>query len=234
MFLSAARRVLTPLALAAICTAAGHAQFMKKNNVSISVGGFGQYSRSLDSDAVPVTYSYPITPGNNETTTIYPYRQAPTNSFGGVASLQIHPLPYVGLAFNYSFTHFNEWTQYAVAPNLGLNQLQSHAVPTDMLEYTGGYLFHPVKRRIKGIEPYVEIGGGYLDFRGRDGNGDSQFRGAGLFETGFELPAGNEHISFRAAARSLYYRSPNFDSTTLAVRDWRVTMEPTVSAVYRF
>ena len=91
------------------------------------------------------------------------------------------------------------------------------------------YQFHP--KHIP-FQPFVNIGGGALDFA--PNTGQYQWRTAGLLEMGFDLPTHSKHIGFRIAGRSLYYRAPNFNTAAISTREWRVTEEPSVSTYYRF
>ena len=143
-----------------------------------------------------------------------------------MSSLQLHPVSWAGVAINYGFTHYQERYQFQYA---NTNTTGNVNVPTDAHELTGGYLLHP--KHIP-FQPYVEVGGGSIGFY--PWQGSTQWRGAGLLETGFDLPVKNQHIGFRISGRSLYYRSPNFGAPAISTRSWRVTEEPAVSAFYRF
>ncbi len=212
------------LALAAV-SLTGQAQYFKTHGASVSVGGTGQFDRILESDSSYVPFTYPIQNGTT-TTSVFNQQQYTTWSAGFVTSLQFHPAPWAGIALNYGFTHYQERFVY----NYAINNAQGETrVPTDAHEFTGGYLFHPKKIP---FQPYVEVGGGAIDFT--PSTASNQFRGAGLLETGFDLPVKNEHIGFRVSGRSLYYRQPNFYNAALSTRGWRVTMEPAISAFYRF
>ncbi len=201
------------------------AQYLKAHGASLSVGGTGQFSTILESDSSYRPFTYPIQNGTN-TTDIFNQQQFTTWSAGFVSSLQIHPKPWAGIALNYGFTHYQERFLYQFATNSSYGQSN---VPTDAHELTGGYLFHP--KHIP-FQPYMEVGGGSIGFY--PWQGSTQWRGAGLLETGFDLPVKNQHIGFRVSGRSLYYRSPNFGNAVISSRSWRVTEEPALSAFYRF
>ena len=212
-------------ALLVLTAATAQAQYFKTHGASLSVGGTGQFSTILEGDSGYVPYTYPIQNGTN-TTSIFNQQQYTTWSAGFVSSFQFHPKPWAGVALNYGFTHYQERFVYQYATNSSTGQTN---VPTDAHEFTGGYLIHP--KHIP-FQPYVEVGGGAIDFT--PSNASNQFRGAGLLETGFDLPIKNEHIGFRVSGRSLYYRSPNFYNAAASSRSWRVTTEPAISAFYRF
>ncbi len=219
------RRTIPAILALSAASLTGQAQYLKTHGASLSVGGTGQFDRILTSDPSYQSFTYPIQNGTT-TTSIYNQQQFTTWSAGFVTSLQFHPKPWAGVALNYGFTHYQERFTYNYA---NTNAQGETRVPTDAHEFTGGYLFHP--KHIP-LQPYVEVGGGALDFT--PSTASNQFRGAGLLETGFDLPVKNEHIGFRVSGRSLYYRQPNFYNHDISTRGWRVTMEPAISAFYRF
>lgn len=218
------RMLSVVVALSAVSLTA-QAQYLKAHGASLSVGGAGQFTTMLENDSGYVPFTYPITDGT-ETTSIFGQQQYTTWSTGFVSSLQLHPVPWAGVAVNYGFNHYQERFRYQYATNSSFGQTN---VTTDAHELTGGYLLHP--KHIP-FQPYVEVGGGSIGFYPTQGS--TQWRGAGLLETGFDLPVKNEHIGFRISGRSLYYRAPNFGTPAISTRSWRVTEEPAVSAFYRF
>ena len=218
------RRTIAFLALSAVPFAA-QAQYLKTHGASLSVGGTGHFDRNLTTDPNYVPFNYPIQNGTTLTTT-YNQQQYTTLSAGFLSTFEFHPKPWAGIALNYGFTHYQERFVYNYAINTAQGQTN---VPTDAHEFTGGYLFHP--KHIP-FQPYLEVGGGAIDFT--PSNASNQIRGAGLLETGFDLPTKDSHIGFRISGRSLYYRQPNFYTSAISSRGWRVTIEPAVSAFYRF
>jgi len=228
------RRIL-PIALALATTSIGaHAQYLKEHGFSISVGGDGQFTRSLTTNPNNGgVYNIPNSANALDTVTVNNQQQFTTDSAGFVTSIQFHPKPWAGLEMNYSFTHYQERfafnygsTGSTTVTNTATQQL---IVPTDVHEATAAYQFHP--KHIP-FQPFVNIGGGALDFS--PSNESNQWRGAGLLETGFDLPTHNKHIGFRVEGRSLYYRAPNFYQASLSTRSWRATVEPSVSVYYKF
>ncbi|MGI4829281.1 MAG: hypothetical protein ACRYFU_13965 [Janthinobacterium lividum] len=212
-------------ALLVLSAATSQAQYLKAHGASLSVGGTGQFSTLLESNSGYVSNSYNF--GNGiHTDQTFQQQQFTTWSAGFVTSLQIHPVSWAGIALNYGFNHYQERFQYNLTDSATPGQTR---VPTDVHEFTGGYLFHP--KRIP-FQPYVEVGGGAIDFT--PSTTSNQIRGAGLLETGFDLAPKNSHIGFRISGRSLYYRSPNFYQPAISTRSWRVTEEPAISAFYRF
>lgn len=212
-------------ALLALSAITAQAQYLKTHGASLSVGGTGQFSTILESSPSSTPFTYSI-PNGSESTTVSNQQQYTTWSAGFLTSLQLHPVSWAGVALNYGFTHYQERYAYNYANTATAG---STTVPTDMHEFTGGYLFHP--KHIP-FQPYLEIGGGALDFA--PSNASSQFRGAGLLETGFDIPVHSQHIGFRISGRTLIYRSPNFYQPAISTRSWRSTEEPAISAFYRF
>lgn len=224
-----------PLLTLALTGAVAHAQFVNrlhKDDASISVGGTGQFSTVLTSNPTNVPYANPTA------TVVTNQRQDTTWSAGLIASMQLHPVSWAGVALNYGYTHYDERYSfnYANTPTIG----RSASVSTDWHEATAGYLVHP--KHIP-FQPYMVIGGGAIDFAPSKGNtalassgptAPNQWRGAGLLEAGFDLPVRHTHFGFRISGRSLYYRAPNYNTAQISTRSWRVTTEPAVSTYYRF
>ena len=212
-------------ALLVLSAVSAQAQYLKTHGATLSVGGAGQFSTLLESDSGYVNNTYALPNGIAQDQT-FMQQQFTTGSVGFVASLQFHPAAFAGIALNYGFNHYQERYVYDFTDSTTPGQTR---ITTDVHEFTGGYLFHP--KHIL-FQPYVEVGGGALDFTPQTAS--NQIRGAGLLEAGFDLPIKNEHIGFRISGRSLYYRSPNFYQPAISTRSWRVTEEPAVSAFYRF
>ena len=218
------RRTLPAVLVLSAITASAQDGYFKAHGASLSVGGTGQFSTILEQSNNPVAVN--VNPNGSSTTTVGNQQEYTTWSAGFLTSLQFHPVAFAGIALNYGFTHYQERYQYTFA-NTGATG--STQVPTDVHEFTGGYLFHP--KRIP-FQPYVEVGGGALDFA--PSTASNQFRGTGLLETGFDLPIHSNHIGFRVSGRTLIYRAPNFYQPAISTRAWRSTEEPAISAFYRF
>ena len=218
-------KYMLPLALA-IAPSIAHGQFLKRlDNGSISVGATGQFSTDMTDDRRFGTVSVPSAAGTLSEITSSP-QQYTTDSVGFLTSFQFHPVSFAGLELNYGFTHYSErYTfNYSSSP-----ATQSVSVPTDMHEFTAAYQFHP---RYIPLKPFVNVGGGALDFT--PSTASNQFRGAGLFEVGLDLPTHSRHIGFRVEGRGLFYRAPNFYQPVIGTRMWRATEEPSFSTYYKF
>lgn len=226
-------RCFVPAIALVLTGSLAHAQFVNrlhKDDASISVGGTGQFDTVLTSSPNNVAFANPVP------TTVTNQRQDTTWSAGLVSSIQLHPVSWAGVAFNYGYTHYTEIYSfnYANTPAVA----RTLRMPTDAHEATAGYLVHP--KHIP-FQPYMVIGGGAIDFTPSKGTtqfngpqGTNQWRGAGLLEAGFDLPVRGTHFGFRISGRSLYYRAPNYNVSQISTRSWRVTTEPAVSTYYRF
>ncbi len=203
-------RLLTSMCGFALAAASAQAQFYKLHQADISGGAIGQFTT-------------PLTDGTGSTIEADNH-----NSLGGLFTISEHPVPWAGLEFNYAFNEYgSQITQFA-AP------AYSQYVHTDSHEATAAYLFHPRARFFsKKIQPFVAIGGGYIDFVPSYA-GSNQWRGTGLVEVGFDIPTSNPHFGFKVEGRELIYRSPNFNQPDLASKQWVTTNEPMFGVYYRF
>jgi hypothetical protein len=196
------------LAFAVLGSAAGmQAQFYKLHNADVAVGGTGNFTTTLTSNSSNQQYT--------------------TDSAGFLGSLRDHPVSWAGVEVNYGYTHLTE--QYAYN-NSGSAVLQN--IVSGVHEGTAAYMFHP---HFFHIQPFVNVGGGALYFNGSTlGTQESQWRGVGLLETGFDLPTRNQHFGFRVQGRTLVYRAPDYGAIKLSSRSWVATTQPSVSAYVRF
>ena len=226
----AIRRTL-PL-LIAILPLAAHAQFYKLHELhgaAVSVGITDQFTTPLTSGTGSYDTTAPFGAGySTYPVTISNQSQTTTTSAGFLGSFEFHPVAWAGVKVNYGYTNYSEryFFNYATTP-----ATQVLNIPVDQHEATAAYTFHP--RHIP-FQPFVNIGGGAIDFLPRGQYIANHWRGAGLLEAGFDLPSHMKHVTFRVAGRSLYYRAPDFGTIAISTHSWRVTEQPSVSAVYRF
>ena len=220
-------RYAVPMLLA-VSALSAHGQFYRLKGARVSVGG--TRGRAVPAaNASPSSTSYAASSAIGPLAeTISGQQQFTTASAGVLGSLLFHPKPWAGIEVNYSYTHYSERFSYNETPTLTRAQLVS--VPTSAHEATGAYVFHP--KHIK-FQPFVNVGGGGIFFN-PIGQNAGQWRGAGLLETGFDIPTSSPHLAFRVEGRALFYRAPNFNTPLLSSRSWRSTEEPSLSAVYRF
>jgi hypothetical protein len=220
------KRVLP--ALMVLTAVSASAQFYKFHGGNISVGATGNFVSPLANSPQPVTYNTVTPSGITLTNTIVNQNQYITSSVGFLTSFQFHPLPWAGVELNYGYQHYSERVNYNVVGNP--NNFTA-GIPTTTHEATGAYQFHPKKIP---FQPFVNVGGGAIDFVPTAGNGSSQWRGAGLLETGVDVPMPGKQLALRIMGRGLFYRTPNFGNSALGSHEWRVSAEPSASFVYRF
>jgi hypothetical protein len=150
-----------------------------------------------------------------------------TDSTGFLASFRAHPMGGAAVELNYQYTQLTEQYRSPVGGGVFVNT----SVPVNFHEATGAFLF---ESHMRGIRPFLSLGGGAIDFIPSGvANAHNQWRGTGLAEFGFDLPAGR-HLGIRAQGRSLFYRAPNFNSATLQSRTWVATVEPAISVYGRW
>ncbi len=203
-------RLLTSLCGFAVAAASAQAQFYKLHQTDISGGAIGQFTT-------------PLTNGSGSTV-----EADNKDSLGGMFTISEHPVPWAGLEFNYAYNEYGSTITQFAKPSY------SQYVHTDSHEATAAYLFHPRSRFFsKKIQPFVAIGGGYIDFVPTFA-GSNQWRGTGLVEVGFDIPTSNPHFGFKVQGRELIYRSPNFNQPDLASHQWVATSEPMFGVYYRF
>lgn len=214
------------LAMTTVATAPG--QFYKLHGASVSVGATGNYFETLTSNPQPYTFNTATRTGV-VTNTISNQHQTNSSTLGFLTSLQFHPVPWAGIEINYGYQHYTERFLYNQTGQAGRQRTD---VPTTTHEATGAYQFHP--KHIP-FQPFVNVGGGAIDFVPTRLPG-SQWRGAGLLETGFDvvMPATQRKLALRIQGRGLFYRAPNFYNTALSTSGWRVSAEPSANFVYRF
>lgn len=217
------RYVPVVFALAAV---SAQAQLDRLKGATVSVGATGQFTTPLTSNPTSGTYNISTPSGGVLSEEVSNQRQYTTESVGVLGQVSLHPVAWAGVEVNYGFTRFSE--RYAFSYS-SASATQTLNVPVTMHEATAAYQFHPP--HIK-FQPFVNIGGGAVDFLPTMQN--NQWRGAGLVETGFDIPSGYKHLAFRVQGRALVYRAPNFNNPIISTRSWRVTTEPAISAVFRY
>lgn len=215
-------------ALLFLAAASAPAQFYKFHGASVSVGATGNFEDKLTSEPVPVTYNRVVSPGVTLTNTATNQSNYITSSVGFLTSFQFHPVPFAGIELNYGYQHYTERFNYNL---VGVPAQQNNRFLTTTHEATGAYQFHPKKIP---FQPFVNVGGGAIYFNPTAGGGSSQWRGAGLLETGFDVPMPGKQLALRVMGRGLFYRAPNFNVPAISTREWRVSAEPSASFVYRF
>jgi len=149
-----------------------------------------------------------------------------TDSTGLLAQFRAHPMEGTAVELNYQYTQLTE--QYSSPVGGGV--FVSTSIPTKFQEVTGAFLF---ESHMRGIRPFLSLGGGAIDFSPTVAGYHNQWRGTGLAEFGFDLPAGR-HFGVRVQGRGLFYRAPNFNNAALQSRTWVATVEPAASLYVRW
>lgn len=204
--------------------------YAKQHGLSVSVGATGNFVTPLTTNPSTTIFNSVVPPGITLTNTISNQQQYITSSLGFLTSVQFHPVAWAGIEMNYGYQHYSERFGYNLAST---PTTQVASVPTTTHEATAAYQFHP--KHIP-FQPFVNVGGGAIDFVPTNGGGSNQWRAAGLVETGFEIamPRTQRKLALRLQGRGLFYRAPNFNNALLSTRSWRVSSEPSASFVYRF
>lgn len=215
----------------ALATLGAHAQYLKNHKATLSIGGSGQFDTTITSSPRSVNAFAPLPVSGTYAVTVANQQQFTTNAAGLVTSLQLDPVSWAGVEFNYGFTHHQERYTFNYTNTATPTAVQQLRVPVDAHEATAAYIVHA--HHIP-LQPFFGIGGGAIDFAPTAVAGPNQWRSAGLLEMGFDMPVHWTHVGFRVEGRSLYYRSPNFYQSAISTRSWRVTTEPVLSAFYRF
>ncbi|WP_419804242.1 hypothetical protein [Terriglobus sp.] len=211
------------LMLAAV---SAQAQFTRLKGATIAVSATQEFTTPLTNNAGPVSATVG-TPPNALRETVFGQQQGATSKPGVLATFGFHPVSWAGVEFNYQFAQFEEQYSFYYAATPGTHRFAPTAVAFH--EATAAYQFHPP--HIK-FQPYVNVGGGAVDFLPYLAS--NQWRGAGLVETGFDIPTKSPHLAIRIQGRVLIYRAPNFNNSALSTRGWVATEEPTAGFVYRF
>lgn len=184
------------------------AQIYKAHNAELALGGAGQFTTSITSQA-------------------FAPHQAQTNSLGFLLS-------YRDLAFRRSFVEVNYQYSSFSERFVGVQAPYVHtSIPVGFHEGTAAYVIRP--RIYRKFTPFAGVGGGVAYFNpSTPTRAHTQMRPAGLVEFGADIPTSNRHLGFRLESRALAYRAPNFNNPDLATHRWVVQSEPSVSVYYRF
>jgi hypothetical protein len=178
-----------------------------RDRVDLAVGATGQYTQPMTSDGPASVWT--------------------TDSTGLLVSLRALPVAGSGLELNYQYTKFSEVYNSPVGGGVFVRT----DVPVSFREVTGAFLFH--SHNLWGAQPFLSLGGGGIDFVPHVAGAHNQWRGAGLAEFGFDLPA-SRYFGIRLQGRSLFYRAPNFNSNALQSRTWVATVNPSASFYVRW
>lgn len=157
-----------------------------------------------------------------------PAQTDPTEGLGVLAQIRENPFPWFGLELNYGFNKYSErFTSTATGTAVGRFQQDQH-------EATAGYTFH---FKTPGIQPFITVGGGGLNFRGTKANPqfDNQWRGTYMYEVGFDFVSRKHpHFGVRVQEHGLFYKAPDFYVATYRSNGYIHQAMPSAGLFYRF
>lgn len=157
-----------------------------------------------------------------------PARTNPTEGLGVLVNIREHPVPWFGLELNYGFNHYSErFTSASTGFAIGRLQQDQH-------EATAGYLLHI---RAPGIQPFIALGGGGINFRGTHANPQygNQWRGTYMYEVGFDFVSRNHpHFGVRVQEHGLFYKAPDYHIAGLRSNGYIHQAMPSAGLFYRF
>lgn len=197
------------MCVASICTA--EAQFYKLHNADLGVNVTAPMSSSLTSNG-PAIYKT-------------------DNSAGLLVSLREHPVPWAGIELNAGYTTFGQ--QYTLTQQIGLNTVTNvYSLHTAQWETTAGWVLHP---HLPWVQPFVVVGGGAVDFVLSHHAGPNQWRGAGMYEVGFDLTSKRmQHGGLRIQQHATIYRAPAYNQAQLANGNWVHQSNPSIGLFWRW
>jgi hypothetical protein len=160
-----------------------------------------------------------VTPISNENSVT----PRPTEGVGLLVTLRAAPKSWLGLEANYGLNHYNE--RYSA-------QGATKTVNTFQHEATLGYVVH--LKTLYGLQPFMVVGGGATDFSPR-GGGQNQWRGAGMYEVGFDyIPKRSPNVGFRIQQHALLYKAPDLYNNPLRSNTWVHQSSPAAGVFVRF
>lgn len=163
-----------------------------------------------------------------DVTTQQPAVTSPTEGVGLLVNVREHPVPWFGLELNYGFHHYSErFSSAATGASLGRLDQDQH-------EATAGYVFH---FRAPGIQPFITLGGGGLNFRSTKANPQygNQWRGTYMYEVGFDFVSrSHPHFGVRIQEHGLFYKAPDYHVDSFRSNGYIHQAMPSAGVFYRF
>jgi len=152
----------------------------------------------------------------------------PTEGVGLLVNVREQPVSWFGLELNYSYNHYGErFTSAATGTSIGRIQQDQH-------EATAGYILHI---KAPGIQPFITLGGGGINFRGTKANPqyDNQWRGTYMYEVGFDLASRKHpHFGVRVQEHGLFYKAPDFHVANFRSNGYVHQALPSAGVFFRF
>jgi hypothetical protein len=198
-------------------------------HVDLGVSGIFQFTKGISGKVNNSAADIPST--NNQTA---------SSSAGVLATLRAQKSPYVGIEVNYAF--YRATQTYDCNPR-SCNQVQTGNqistgplfVQANVHEYTIGYVARP-PHQVFGLDPYLAVGGGALQFKPTTYGGNSLLahaQGTAYYDVGVETLF-TQHLGVRGGFRQQIYRAPDFDQSYLRTDKRTLTSEPHVGIYLRF
>ena len=152
----------------------------------------------------------------------------PTQGLGVLVNIRENPFPWFGLSLNYGYNRYSErFASAATGASIGRLQQDQH-------EATAGYIFH---FKTRGIQPFITVGGGGLNFRGTKANPQisNQWRGTYMYEVGFDFVSRKHpHFGVRVQEHGLFYKAPDFRVANFRSNGYIHQALPSAGLFYRF
>ncbi len=157
-----------------------------------------------------------------------PATTSPTEGLGLLVNVREHPVSWFGLELNYGYQRYSERFRSATT-GASIGRLTQ-----DQHEATAGYVFHI---KTPGIQPFVTLGGGGLNFRGTKANPQygNQWRGTYMYEVGFDFVSrSHPHFGVRVQEHGLFYKAPDYHVANLRSNGYIHQAMPSAGIFYRF
>lgn len=149
----------------------------------------------------------------------------PSKSAGGAAYFRHSFHWWEGYEIGYTYTRYN-------------NNYTHHVfgIQSNMHEFNGSYYVHtPV--RFLGIQPFATAGASLILFSPSLNGGQNvpwQPRAGMNFGFGANLPLVTHYFGLRAQYRGVFYKTPDFRTSSLVTNSYRLTSEPMIGLYVRF
>ncbi|MDQ2835483.1 MAG: hypothetical protein M3Y50_17425 [Acidobacteriota bacterium] len=151
------------------------------------------------------------------------------NTVGPLITVRYIKSPLLGVEFNYGYARYTDtFTPYGAQPTVGVQQ--------NAAEYTLGYVAH-FPRPVFGVNPFVAVGAGTMDFRPTSGGGNQllpQARATYYYSIGAEANVLSPHFGLRAQFRQAFFKAPDFETNFLTIQQHTSTLEPGIGFFLRF
>lgn len=170
------------------------------------------------------------------------FNQRPSNTVGELGTLRYVAKPWVGFEFNFGNSRYsqnfttNSYKNIATCPvSNPICTYVPGGAQNNVHEISWGYVAHP--HSFFGLDPYVGVGAGTMQFRPTPGGGQGlprQFRAVYYYDAGVDDYFPTTHLGVRLGFRQLIYLAPDFGQNYLTILRRTRTSEPTFGFFLRF